>query len=304
MELLYFLQGLRLPWLTDIMLTVTHLGDEIGFLVLALLLFWCVDKKKGYYILTVGFFGTIANQFLKLWFRIPRPWVRDPDFTAVESAKEGAGGYSFPSGHTQNAVGTFGGAALVLKNRWVKTLCIGVAVLVPFTRLYLGVHTPADVLTSTVIALALVFVMRPLVLGNEGKRIPLLLVVMLACAGAYLAFVELYPFPADVDAHNLTSGREAAYMLLGALLAFLIVYIVDEKWLHFPVQAIWWAQIIKLALGLGLVLAVKSGLKAPLNALLGDYTGRAVRYFLVVLAAGLVWPLTFRWFAKLGKKEK
>ena len=75
MEFLYFLERIRVPILNELMLLVTQLGEETAFLVIAMIIFWCVDKKKGYYILAVGFIGTLANQFLKLWFRVPRPWV-------------------------------------------------------------------------------------------------------------------------------------------------------------------------------------------------------------------------------------
>lgn len=304
MEFLYFLEGLRVPILDSFMLAITYFGDEIAFLVTALIIFWCVDKRKGYFILSVGFVGTLANQFMKLWFRIPRPWVLDENFTILEQAREAASGYSFPSGHTQSAVGTFGGLAAVTQNKVVRWSCIAVAVLVPFSRMYIGVHTPLDVLVAAGMALLLIFVMRPLVLGNDGKYIPLLLGIMTVLAVAFLCFVEFYPFPADIDTHNLESGLKNAYTLLGTLLGFLIVYTVDEKWLHFPVKAVWWAQIIKVLMGLGLVLAVKSGMKTPLNALFGESVGRAARYFLIVIVAGVLWPLTFKWFAKLGTKEK
>ena len=82
------------------------------------------------------------------------------------------------------------------------------------------------------------------------------------------------------------------------------MYIVDEKWLHFPTKAVWWAQVIKVALGLVIALAVKEGLRVPVEGLLGASAGRAVRYFLLVVVAGCVWPLTFKWFNKLGLKEK
>ena len=58
-----------------------------------------------------------------------------------------------------------------------------------------------------------------------------------------------------------------------------------------------------LSMLLALVLAVKSGLKTPLNMFLGESVGRAMRYFLIVIVAGVVWPLSFRWFSKLGTKE-
>ena len=132
---------------------------------------------------------------------------------------------------------------------------------------------------------------------------PYLFIGMLVTAVGFLCFVEFYPFPADIDPHNYQSGLKNAYTLLGALLGLFAVYIADEKWLNFSTRAIWWAQILKVAIGLGLVLIVKSGTKEVLNLLLGESIGRAVRYFLVVIAAGIVWPLSFRWFSKLGNKE-
>ena len=112
MEFLYLLEKIRMPGLNELMLAVTTLGEETAFLVIGLIVFWCVDKKKGYYVMAVGFLGTMFNQILKLACRVPRPWVQDPNFTIVEAARDAATGYSFPSGHSQNAVATFGGVAL------------------------------------------------------------------------------------------------------------------------------------------------------------------------------------------------
>lgn len=303
MAFLYWLESLRIPVLNEFMLAVTYLGDEIAFLVVALILIWCADKRTGFYVLSVGFLGTIANQFMKLWFRIPRPWVLDPQFTILEQAREGASGYSFPSGHTQSSVGTFGAIAYITKNRVLRWICIAAVILVPFSRMYVGVHTPLDVGVAAIMAGALIFGLKPVILSKDHRVFPVFLGIMVAVSVGFLCFVELYPFPADIDPHNMASGLKNAYTLLGSLLGLVIVYIVDEKWLHFPTKAIWWAQIIKVAVGLGLVLAVKSGLKTPLEAVFGALVGRAVRYFLIVVTAGIVWPLSFRWFTKIGTKE-
>ena len=303
MAFLYWLESLRIPVLNEFMLAVTYLGDEIAFLVVALILIWCADKRTGYYVLSVGFLGTIANQFMKLWFRIPRPWVLDPQFTILEQAREGASGYSFPSGHTQSSVGTFGAIAYITKNRVLRWICIAAVILVPFSRMYVGVHTPLDVGVAAIMAGALIFGLKPVILSKDHRVFPVFLGIMVAVSVGFLCFVELYPFPADIDPHNMASGLKNAYTLLGSLLGLVIVYIVDEKWLHFPTIAIWGAQIIKVAVGLGLVLAVKSGLKTPLEAVFGALVGRAVRYFLIVVTAGIVWPLSFRWFTKIGTKE-
>lgn len=302
MQILYWLESIRFPALTEILLLITHLGEETAFLVAALIVFWCVDKNRGYYIMAVGFCGTILNQFLKLLCKVPRPWVKDPNFHPVEDAIPEATGYSFPSGHSQSSVGTFGGLALTGKNKILRWIFIAVAVLVPFSRLYLGVHTPQDVLVGGLSALALVFVFR---FVADGKHIRPMLLGMAGLSVAYLIFAQFIVDPTNMDAENYTHGVRNAYTLMGAIFAMVLVQYADEKWVHFDEKAIWWAQILKVLGGLLVVLAVKSGLKTPLNAVFGEYFGRAIRYFLVVVVAGCLWPLTFRYFAKLGKsKEK
>lgn len=305
MEFLHFLENLRMPGLNEFMLGITYFGDEMVFLVIAMILFWCVDKRQGYYMMAVGFFGTLASQFLKITCRVPRPWVLDENFTILEQAREAAGGYSFPSGHTQSSVGTFGVLTMTTKNKWIRGLSIALMILVPFSRMYIGVHTPADVLVAAGMALALIVLVKPVVYGKEGKYIPVMLWVGLGLSAAYLAYVELFPFPADVDAENLASAIKNAYTLIGALGGMLVVHYVDGKWLHFKPEAIWWAQILKLLGGLLVVLAVKEGVKVPIDLLFGGHmVARSVRYFLMVVVAGAVWPLTFPWFAKLGCKEE
>lgn len=303
MRFLYMLEEIRIPVVNEFMLAVTYLGDEIAFLVVALILMWCADKKMGYYMLSVGFLGTIANQFMKLWFRIPRPWILDPEFTILEQAREGASGYSFPSGHTQSSIGTFGAIAAITENKLLRWISIAIAILVPFSRMYLGVHTPLDVCVAAVMAIALIFALKPIFFGKNERVFPVFLGIMLAVSVTFLCFVELYAFPDDIDPHNMESGLKNAYTLLGSILGLIVVYVVDQKWLHYPTTAVWWAQGLKVIGGLGLVLAVKSGLKTPLESILGELTGRGMRYFLVVIVAGVIWPLSFQWFAKLGTKE-
>lgn len=305
MGFLYFLEKLRNPVLDALMQVFTYLGEELLFMVIALSIFWCVSKNEGYYLLCVGFVGTVINQFLKLWYRIPRPWVKDPNFTIVESARNGATGYSFPSGHTQNVVGTFGGIARYTKKRGCRAAAVVILLLTSFSRMYLGCHTLADVLVSFCIAAVLVFGLYPLFrsLDEHPNRMYPILAVMLAIAAGYVLFVKLYPFPADLDADNYREGLKNSYSLLGALLGLLVVYPVERRFIRFETKAVWWAQILKVALGLVGALVVKEGLKALFGVLFGAALfPNLIRYFVLVLFAGLVWPLTFRFFRSLGKK--
>ncbi len=301
MQFLYFLEDLRTPFLDSVMQVITELGSETIFLATVLLLFWCIDKQKAYLLMAVGFLGTVANQFLKLFCQVPRPWVRDPNFTIVESARAGASGYSFPSGHSQNAVGTFATLACSTTDRFFQVIFIAICVLVPFSRMYLGVHTPADTLVGSGMALGCIAILKPLCEKKDGTYIPRILAVLAGLGVAFLLYTEFFPFPEDIDQENLASASKNAYTLLGALCGMIVVYFVDEKYLHFPTDAIWYVQIVKFIGGLILVLTVKSLLKAPLAAILNPGFARMVRYFLVVLTAGVLWPMCFRWFSMTGR---
>ena len=126
MPFLYFIQSIRIPLFDWFFSLVTHLGEETFFLVIAILFFWCINKREGYFILITGLVGTLVNQLAKLFFRIPRPWVLDPDFEIVESARAEATGYSFPSGHTQNIAGTYGSIAAFQPKKWKTILCVSI----------------------------------------------------------------------------------------------------------------------------------------------------------------------------------
>ena len=304
MSLLYWFESVRTPVLDTLMSLVTHLGEEACFMAAALLVLWCVDKRRGYYLLTVGFAGTLASQWLKIACRVPRPWVRDPGFTIVESARAEAGGYSFPSGHTQSAVGVFGGVARFTRRWWLRCVCLVLLVLVSVSRMYLGVHTPADVGVSFAVTAALVLLLYPLIestLWFPG-RMYVILGVLLGASAAFVAFVELFPFPADVDAANLAGAVKNAWSMAGAVGGMLLACLFDNRLLQFPNRAPWWGQLVKLLGGLVLVVLVKSLLKAPLLALCGGHqAAHALRYFLMVLTAGALWPMTFRFFERYAR---
>ena len=302
MELLYLLEKIRNPILDFFFSTITHLGEETIFLALAIIFFWCVDKYRGYYILITGLIGTVVNQALKLICRVPRPWVKDPGFTVVDSAVKEATGYSFPSGHTQNIAGTFGAIGATSKRRWFSIVCIAIIILVAISRMYLGVHTPYDVCASLLIAAAMLAILHPVFSSenNFHKYMPIVSAVSIVLSVGLLLYAFLTP-EADVDAHNLYSARKNGTTLFACTLCLLPVYLVDKYYTKFETNAPWYAQIIKVAVGLGIVLGIKSGLSKPLVALFGnEFVARGVRYFLIVAFAGILWPMTFKFFSKMS----
>lgn len=305
MELLYALEGIRTPLLDKVLGLVTNLGGEIAFIAVAAIVYWCISKNCGLYMLTVGFSGTVINQFLKLWFRVPRPWVQDPNFTIVESARAEATGYSFPSGHTQNAFAALGAPARFTKNIALRAVLIILIILIPFSRMYVGVHTPLDVGVSIIIGLLLMFGLYPMFRDMDLKpgRVYAIFALFIIMAGAFVAFVEFYNFPEDIDPDNYAEGLKNAYMILFSAIAMLLAFHIDRKWTHFPTEAVWWAQIIKVVVGLGIALGIKIVLKNPLLSLFGGHSvADGIRYFILIVFAGIIWPLTFKFFSKLGRK--
>ncbi len=306
MGFLRMLEGIRTPFLDSVFSIITHLGEETFFIIFGLIFFWCISKKEGYYLLSVGFIGTIINQFLKLLFRIPRPWVKDKNFTIVESARSEATGYSFPSGHTQSSVGVFGSIARWEKNNIIRIICISLAVLVPFSRLYLGVHTPLDVGVSIGIALILIFGLYPIIhkCFENTNTMRILFGLMVGISVIYLAFVSLYKFPADVDLQNLNSGIKNAYKMLGCTLAIFVSFEVERKYINFETDGNFLCQALKLIIGIIPLLGIKEGLRYPLKLIFGtNYIADGIRYFILVLFAACVWPLTFKFFKKITSKK-
>ena len=155
-------------------------------------------------------------------------------------------------------------------------------------------------------AVVLIFVIYPIVrsAAEDPKKMAVRLGVMTVVALAYVIYANFARFPADVDPDNLFEGRKNSCSLLGALLGFCVGYTLERKYIRFETKAVWWAQVLKVFGGAALLLAVKQGLKLLFAAVGFTWIGtHAIRYFFVVLLAATVWPLTFRWFARLGRKQ-
>ena len=142
--LMLYVNQFRNPWLNSIMLFITQTGGGWSGLIFILFLSWLEVNKKRKTSITAAasYLGAISiNGLLKLIYRRPRPSVIPPLATVNT--------FSFPSGHTITAVALYGFAAFILWRKSHRILAIFVlfwACLIAFSRIYLGVHYPSDVL--------------------------------------------------------------------------------------------------------------------------------------------------------------
>ena len=290
MSFLHMLESIRTPWLTAFFSWVTRLGEEVVFVGVLLIVLWCVDKRSGYRLFSVFFVCSTVNELLKLIFRVPRPWVRDPSLQTIESAKGAATGYSFPSGHTAVAVSLMGSLAVMIKRRWATIVSIILILLVGFSRMYLGVHTPADVFVSLLVAVSLFFFM--LWVFHKVDRTPWqegLVLAVLTGIGILCAVLTLiFDFSPDV--------REKVWLLLGCSSGMLIAWWIDRKWVHFETKTrTRWQQVVKLVVGLLLVLGMRFFLASLFQRIILDKAiADGLRYMLIILFAVGVYPVTFR----------
>ena len=303
MTILRWLESIRTPWMDEVMNILTQLGDETVFMVVGMIILWCAHKAWGFRFMLIGLTGTAMNQLLKAIFLVPRPWVIDPEFTIVEAARDGASGYSFPSGHTQSATTCFGTLAAWLGGKGMTIFCVAMILVVGFSRMYLGVHTPLDVGVSLLTGTATVLVMTRLLRKEQGKGRLWACIGALVLALALLGYVYFAPVReanvAEFDAH----GVKAAWQVMGAMAGLLLAWWVDEKYLHFETKAPWWAQVCKVVIGLALVVAVRSGLKPVLTAIFGEAMfAHGIRYFMMTVVGGILWPMSFRFWSRAGQK--
>ena len=329
------LANARVGFLTAFFNLITYLGDEKLFVVISLIVLWCFSKRGGLFMLTVGFAASSIGQTLKALFRIPRPWnLGEKPFDKADAiARSGypeeggllnkimnklgdaADGWSFPSGHTLISVGTYGSLAAWFRNRWFQILGVALAVLIPFTRLYLGVHTPVDIIAGALLAIALIFILRPVFASEGNGRVRAVLIGNAVLTILLLVVVYLVQ-PAELageDAANYASGIKNLWQLIGATLAIWLAFEADEGWLHYDTRAVWWAQLLKIAGGCIIVLALQMGIQKVLGYSSKELTLETMTRmgyiaclanFVAMGAATILWPMTFKWFSKLGYKGK
>ena len=290
-QILAWLSEHRTDFLTGLMSAITFAGSELFLIGIVCILYWCVNRKTGDRMMLTLFSGIMVNQILKVLFLTPRPWIRSERVKVVPSAIEDATGYSFPSGHTANAVSTFGGMSRMdkfKKHGWIFWV---IAVLVGFSRMYLGVHTPQDVIVSLILGAILIFLMEKLAsMLDTHKNLDILIAASGILLGIGLClFTYFRPYPDD----NGLKISFDAFKLAGASVGIMAGWLLERRTVKFVIPKELIKKVFRFLGGLILVLAVMKGLKGALNACFGELAGSFIRYFLVGVIATYVWPLVF-----------
>lgn len=285
MEFLFALQQIRNPVLDVLCKMFTTMGEEAFLMVVFCLLAWCVDKPFAHRLGFAFCTGMGINQVLKITFCVRRPWVLNPGLTVSPLAEESATGYSFPSGHTQSGVTVFGGLA----RNWCRcrpfaALCVLCAAGIGFSRMYFGVHTPADVLASVVIGVLVIFTADAL--WRRCERHP----AAALCVGLALSVgMTLYALYKSYPPYHLAHLADDCIKIAGAISGFFIGWYAEQRWLHYKTAASVPVQVLKLLLGIAGLLVLKWAVRSVPQGVFMMFAGN----LLLILWCVLLWPWVF-----------
>lgn len=228
MELIYALQEVASPTLDRLMLAITNLGAEQGYVGLLIVAFVVLDARAGRSLAITFLAGMYLNFVLKLAFSTQRPFQIDPTVVRSAAAIETAPGSGFPSGHAQGAMTFWGAAATHVRRSWFTLLAAVLVAAISVTRLYLGVHLPIDVIGGLVIGMLVIVVavalrrskieVPPTVMIVGGLLVPLALQLVLPTgdSGVVLGGLAAFIVGPELIRHE-TRGPLLGRLVLGVI---------------------------------------------------------------------------------------
>ena len=292
--------------LAEFLSKMTFFGELTTTPVLLAAVYWCISKEYGTYLM-VGWGGNrLINGCLKVTACAYRPWIRDARIIPYGNSMETATGYSFPSGHSMNAATVFGGG-VVRKDvpRFLRVVLAIIVLLVAFSRIYLGVHTPQDILAGMAAGLAMMWATVRLMRWVEthpGKD------WIVACIGIGLAvaiavYAALKSYPADYDAEGklLVDGAKMAndtYKGVGWCTGILLGWILERRFVGFSTEIPMIRRIIRLVTGVLSYYAVSLILCSQIRNWIGGPAGIIISCFVQMFYISFVYPLCLKHMEK------
>ena len=288
---------------------MTFLGELNTVLMVMAVVYWCFSKKLGTFLLMGWNANRLVNGFLKVTVCAYRPWIRDARIVPFGNSIKTATGYSFPSGHSTNASSIYGGGMLWKgSSRTLRVLLGIVVVLVPFSRIYLGVHTPQDILFGTGLGLLTMWLTLKLMerLETRPEKDRLVAVIGIALAVLVAVYAALKSYPGDLDANGklLVDGAKMAndtFKAAGWCAAFLIGWLLERRFVGFSTDVSPQVKATRFVGGVLGFYAVTLILLPLVKDGLAGAAGTAVSCFIQMFCIVFIFPLVFNHLEKRTK---
>lgn len=289
-------------FLAEFMEKMTYFGETEVVLMIMAAVYWCVSKQFGTYLL-MGWTGNrIVNGLLKVTACVYRPWIRDVRIVPYGDSMTTATGYSFPSGHSMNAASLFGGGAFRKELPAVlRAVLAAILVLIAFSRIYLGVHAPQDILVGMAAGLLVMWLTIKLmdwVQAGPNRDIAVMC-TGIAIAALVAVFAAVKSYPADYDAAGklVVDGAKMAndtFKGVGWCIGFLAGWVMERRLVGFSTDVPAMTKIVRLVTGLLAYYAVSLILMPLITELIPGAGGTAAACFLQMFYVSFIFP----WCAK------
>ncbi len=163
MSVMRFLADHRTFLLTKFFLLASFVGQVDGYILVVILIYVMFDKTLAVRLAVLALLTMCLNHVLKVIIRNPRPFINDGTYlqkwaVSTENAKALATEYSTPSGHAMSGGAFYSYLYASVENPLVRVIAVLAILATGFSRPYLGVHYPGDVLIGWVIGLLIAFV--------------------------------------------------------------------------------------------------------------------------------------------------
>ena len=220
LSIMLFFQSIRTPLVEKAAEVASMFGEIAIPLLVEIILLWCFSRKKAFALASSLLSALLASQTLKAIFRVPRPFQVHPDL--IEGGRlSTATGYSFPSGHSTTSGACYSSIAMIAWKRWATVICLVPIILVPISRLVLGVHWPSDVAAGTAIGVLFGCALTPLMLRLYDRRRPFLIFTFaFGMASTVLAIVLAFLIADGADPVAFDDLMGSAAISGGAMLGF------------------------------------------------------------------------------------
>ena len=308
-EILLVLQNFRNgagAFLSDFISKVTFFGELNTAIVLLAIVYWSISKNFGTYLL-MGWTGNrIVNGFLKVTACAYRPWIRDSRIVPEANALKSATGYSFPSGHTMSASAIYGGGLFRKDIPLLLKVFLGlIVVLIAFSRIFLGVHTPQDVLVGTISGLIVMWLISKLFnyLEENPNKITMVVVIgsVIAILVALYASFKSYPVDYDSEGKILVDGAKMAndtFKAVGWTIAFLVGWLLERRYVKFSTDVKTINRVTRIITGSFGYYVVSLILLPLIKNLIAGPIGTVLTSFIQMFYISFVFPYLIKRFEK------
>lgn len=187
---------------------------------------WFSDRDKGEFMLFTFLSAICVSNIMKVTVKQPRPWILDSSVEPDGGAVKHTNGYSLPSGHTVASVAGYGSLFCYVGILWKIVIAVFVF-LVIFSRMYLGVHTPLDIIVGIATGIAMIavniFLMK--ISAKDGHHFTAVRLIYAAIAVAALIVISV--------TDTLTVNQS---VVIGSLIGASLGSLLEHKFVNYTVR--------------------------------------------------------------------